>query len=335
MATTPTEIDPASVQVTATDGKAKAIEGRSPWELFRARLLKDKPTLVVLGIVVFALVLAVLAPLLWKLGVINPTKGDISLLNIEEGSIPKAPWGGISAAHPFGVEPGTGADVLSRVIVGVSLSLVISLAAAFIAVGLGTVLGIVAGYSRGWVDFALSRLIDLTLTFPQTLMLIALSGVAVELLKRVLHLSDGALVNGLYVALVLGIFGWPGFARIIRGQVLSLREREFVEAARSLGAKPGRIYFKELLPNLWAPVLVYFTLLLPSFISAEAALSYLGVGIKPPMPTLGNILADSVNYADADPVFFTIPALVIATLVLSLNLLGDGLRDALDPKSNR
>lgn len=335
MATTPTEIDPASVQVTETDGKAKAIEGRSPWELFRARLLKDKPTLVVLGIVVFALVLAVLAPLLWKLGVINPTKGDISLLNIEEGSIPKAPLGGISAAHPFGVEPGTGADVLSRVIVGVSLSLVISLAAAFIAVGLGTVLGIVAGYSRGWVDFALSRLIDLTLTFPQTLMLIALSGVAVELLKRVLHLSDGALVNGLYVALVLGIFGWPGFARIIRGQVLSLREREFVEAARSLGAKPGRIYFKELLPNLWAPVLVYFTLLLPSFISAEAALSYLGVGIKPPMPTLGNILADSVNYADADPVFFTIPALVIATLVLSLNLLGDGLRDALDPKSNR
>jgi len=117
--------------------------------------------------------------------------------------------------------------------------------------------------------------------------------------------------------------------------VLSLREREFVEAARSLGAKPGRIYFKELLPNLWAPVLVYFTLLLPSFISAEAALSYLGVGIKPPMPTLGNILADSVNYADADPVFFTIPALVIATLVLSLNLLGDGLRDALDPRSNR
>ena len=141
MAKTPTEIDPASVQVTETDGKAKAIEGRSPWELFRARLLKDKPTLVVLGIVVFALVLAVLAPLLWKLGVINPTKGDISLLNIEEGSIPKAPWGGISAAHPFGVEPGTGADVLSRVIVGVSLSLVISLAAAFIAVGLGTVLG--------------------------------------------------------------------------------------------------------------------------------------------------------------------------------------------------
>jgi len=131
------------------------------------------------------------------------------------------------------------------------------------------------------------------------------------------------------------LFGWPFFARIIRGQVLSLRQREFIEAAESLGAKKTRLYFKEILPHLWAPILVYSTLILPQYIAAEAALSFLGVGIQPPTPSLGSIMGDSVTYAAADPAFFIIPGLTLSILVLAFNLLGDGLRDALDPKSGR
>jgi peptide/nickel transport system permease protein len=141
------------------------------------------------------------------------------------------------------------------------------------------------------------------------------------------------LPNGAYVVIVLGAFGWPGIARIIRGQVLTVREREFVDAAVLLGASRSRIYFKEILPNLWAPLLVTFTLTMPAYISAEAALSYLGVGIHPPTPTLGNVLKGSINYSTADFFFFFTPAFLIMIIVVSFNLLGDGIRDALDPKT--
>ena len=145
----------------------------------------------------------------------------------------------------------------------------------------------------------------------------------------------GAFVNGLYIVIVLAIFGWPPIARLIRGQVLSIREREFVDAAILMGASRFRIYFKEILPNLWAPLLVYFTLLMPAYVSAEAALSYLGVGIKNPTPTLGNVLNGALEYAYSDFFFFFVPAAIIATIVISFNLLGDGARDALDPRSGR
>jgi peptide/nickel transport system permease protein len=134
---------------------------------------------------------------------------------------------------------------------------------------------------------------------------------------------------------VLAAFGWPPIARIVRGQVLSIREREFIDAARLMGAPRRRMYFKEVLPNLWAPLLVYFTLTMPAYISAEAALSFLAVGVKPPTPTLGNILNDSINYSQADFFFFFTPALLIAIIVVSFNLLGDGIRDALDPRGSR
>jgi len=134
---------------------------------------------------------------------------------------------------------------------------------------------------------------------------------------------------------VLAVFGWPPIARLIRGQVLSIREREFVDASILMGASRFRIYFKEILPNLWAPLLVYFTLLMPAYVSAEAALSYLGVGIKNPTPTLGNVLSGALDYVYTDFVFFFVPAAVIAAIVISFNLLGDGARDALDPRSGR
>ena len=146
---------------------------------------------------------------------------------------------------------------------------------------------------------------------------------------------SGTAARSFYVIVVLGLFGWTGIARVTRGQVLSLREREFVHAATLLGASRWRIYFKEILPNLWAPILVQLTLILPAFVSAEAALSYLGISIRPPTPTLGNVLFDSLRYADSSFIYFFGPAVLIALIVVSFNLLGDGLRDALDPKTGR
>jgi peptide/nickel transport system permease protein len=186
------------------------------------------------------------------------------------------------------------------------------------------------------VDAVVGRLVDLTLSFPQTLMLLALSATGVALFAKFLPGNESdPLPNAVYEILVLGLFGWPSVARLIRGQVFSLREREFVDAARLLGASRRRIYFKEILPNLWAPVLVQFTLIMPAYVSAEAALGFLGVGIKPPTPTLGNILQDSVFFSGSDFSYFFYPALLLAIIVVSFNLLGDGLRDALDPKGDR
>jgi peptide/nickel transport system permease protein len=315
-------------------GDEKKIAGRTPWQLARARLRRDKITMVAITVVVLAVLIAIAAPVLTAFGVLDPTSFNPDLIDPNTGGLPIDGGGGISAEHPLGVEPGTGRDVLSRIVLGVTFSMTVALSATAIAVVLGTVLGLIAGFLGGKTDFLISRLIDMVLSFPQTLMLLALSGMFIEIITKA-GVPSGNPSNAVYIILVLGLFGWPTIARIIRGQVLSLREREFVEAAKSLGASNARIYFKELLPNLWAPLLVYGTLLMPAYISAEAALSFLGVGIKPPTPTLGNILTYSVTYASADVTFFLFPAIAIATLVLSFNLMGDGLRDALDPKADR
>lgn len=311
----------------------KKIEGRTPWQLARARLRRDKLSMAALVVASLVLLMAILAPILDAVGILEPNVFHPELIDPALGGYPIGPLGGMSWAHPLGVEPGTGRDTLSRVVLGLTFSLIVAISATLIAVVFGTVLGLIAGFLGHWSDWSISRLADMVLAFPVTLMLLALSGMFIELIGRVVPNDNVA--TGLYIIFVLGFFGWPTFARIIRGQVLSMREREFIEAARSLGASNRRIYFKELLPNLWAPILVYGTLVLPAYVSAEAALSFLGVGIKPPTPTLGNILANSVNYASSVPIFFLVPGLAIATVVLSFNLLGDGLRDALDPKADR
>lgn len=323
--------------VGAASGKprVKEIAGLSPGRLALRRLRHDTMTMISLIVATVFVVLAAASPLLTNLGIIDPLTPHKELLDPDLGYLPKGDWGGMSFAHPLGVEPGLGRDVMSRLFLGITTSLTIALAAAFLAIFIGTVLGIISGYLRGPIDFWINRLIDLTLSFPQTLMLLALSGMMIDLLVDVVHIPRGPLANGTYIVLVLGLFGWPSVARLVRGQVLSQREREYVEAARSIGASQVRIWFTELLPNLWAPILVYGTLLLPAYVSAEAALSFLGVGVKPPTPTLGNILADSSTYAASDFTFFFFPALFIAVIVLSFNLLGDGLRDALDPKGDR
>ena len=331
LGTTPGEQMHDAVAADVVTGKQVA--GRSPRELAVMRFKKDKTGLVVLVIVSVFVILAVVAPILAATGVIHPNDTHQNLL--DEIGLPTAAHGGISWAHPLGITPGTGTDLLSRVVLGISYSLLISLCGTLITVAIGTVLGLVSGASGGKMDAVIGRLVDLTLSFPQTLMLLALSGGVLIMLQKNFHVHPANLAAGVYVVLILAIFGWPTIGRIVRGQVLSLREREFIEAARVIGASRSRIYFKEMLPNLWAPILVYFTLLMPSYVSAEAAFSYLGVGIKAPTPTLGNILTDSINYDVSDFTYFFVPAFLIALIVVSFNLLGDALRDALDPRADR
>lgn len=333
MTTPGTQVEIGEVAVETAAPVAGSVVSKSPTQLAMARFRADKLSMLSFCVVVFYLIAALLAPILVATGVLDPFTPHQDL--IDEQSLPLHPFGGISWEHPFGVEPRIGRDSLSRIWYGISFSLSISLLATLIAVTLGVVLGIIAGTSGGWIDAIIGRIIDLTLAFPQTLMLLALSTVAVAFITTVLHVPEGPTAQFVYVVSILGIFGWTSTARIVRGQVLSIREREFVYAARLLGAGPGRIYFKEILPNLWAPILVQFTLIMPAFISAEAALSYLGVSVKPPTPTLGNVLTDSLSFMSDNFTYFIIPAVLIALIVVCFNLLGDGLRDALDPKSGR
>lgn len=328
-----TDLDTHVAPSLGEDAESTKIVGRSPMQLAAGRFRKDKLSMAALIVVAFYFLAAIAAPFLVHFGVLDPKTFNQDLL--DEFTLPKGGWGGISWDHPLGVEPGSGRDVLSRVWYGITFSLAMALAATFIAVGLGVVFGIVAGVSGGFTDSLIGRLIDLILSFPQTLMLLALSALFIDILVKDLHVPDGDMANGLYVVLVLGFFGWPYVARLVRGQVLSIREREFVEAATLMGASRFRLYFKEILPNLWAPLLVSFTITMPTYVSAEAALNYLGVGIKPPTPTLGNVLSGSIDYSTSDFIFFFTPAFLIMIIVVSFNLLGDGLRDALDPKGHR
>jgi peptide/nickel transport system permease protein len=323
-----------AAETAAIDG-AVSVKGRSPWQIFWARLKRDKVTVVALIVSCLFLVVGAISPFLARWGVLNPDENHPELVQ-DLGSMPGGFGGGMSWQHPLGVEPGTGRDMLSRILTGMTTSLTVAILATIFAILLGTVIGLIAGFSGGAVDTAISRFMDLVLSFPSTLMLLSLQAVLVGRIASAM--GQPASAPGpkiVFMVLVLGFFGWPFFARIIRGQVLSLREREFVEAARSLGARRGRIYFKELLPHLWAPILVYTTLIMPQFIAAEAALGYLGVGLNPPTSSLGAILNDSVNYALPDPAYFMFTGLTVVFIVLSFNLLGDGLRDALDPKAGR
>lgn len=316
----------------AESDKPKAIEGRSLRQIALARLKRDKWTLLAMTVAGIYLLLAVLAPFLVKLGIIDPTGNHPKQL--DGSGNPIGSLGGMSASHWLGLVPQSGTDVLSRLVYGITFSVLVGVSATVIAISIGLVVGLVAGFSGGKLDFLCSRVIDLILCFPQTLMLLAMSGTMIQRLTD-MGLESQAVAPGVYVSLVLGLFGWPTFARIVRGQVMTLRNREFIEAARSLGATTPRIYRQELLPNLWAPLLVYATIMFPVNVSAEAALSFLGVGIKPPTPTIGNIILDSVQFSQQDVVYFLAPIIVLTTMVLSFNLVGDGLRDALDPKADR
>ena len=306
----------------------QAIEGRSLGKIAWLRLKRDKVAIGGGIFILFLIVVAIVGPFLVQ----NPNIYHPNLIN-PTLSRPNGTLGGVSLAHPLGVEPVTGRDMLARVVNGARVSLLIAFLATALAVGIGTVMGVVAGYSGGWIDTIIARLMDIFLAFPLLIFAIALVGVMPSS-------AFGLSGNGLRISLlifIIGFFAWPYMGRIIRGQTLSLREREFVDAARSLGARGPYILFRELLPNLWGPILVYATLLIPTNILFEAALSYLGVGIIPPQPTWGGMLSDAVTngFYQIDPMYMIIPGFAIFLTVLAFNLFGDGLRDALDPRSSR
>jgi ABC-type dipeptide/oligopeptide/nickel transport system permease subunit len=306
--------------------KAKAIEGRSLGRIAWTRLKQDHVAMGG-GIVVILLILfATFAPLLAKLFGHPVNEWHQDKIDPSLGGIPTpGTWGGISTEFLLGVQPVTGRDLFTLIVYGARVSLLVAFLATIVAVVIGVTLGVMAGYFGGVIDSAISRLMDLILAFPLVLFAIALISV----------LPPRNSVRIWVLVLIIGGFSWPYIGRIVRGQTLSLREREFVEAARSMGAGSGRILFRELLPNLAAPILVYSTLIIPTNILFEAALSFLGVGVIPPTPSWGRLLSDAVNYYQFDPVYMIVPGLAIFITVLAFNLFGDGLRDALDPKANR
>jgi peptide/nickel transport system permease protein len=305
--------------------------GRSLRQIVWARLRRDRVAMFCLIVLIIFYLTAIFGPIIAGYFGIDPYKFDPSAIS-DLGGKPILPNGGISPEHPLGVEWGTGRDIFAQLLYGLRISLVIATTATFLTVAMGVIMGIIAGYAGGTTDMIIGRAIDLVLAFPFLLIVLALSGVLTQRLTE-LGVPEGNASRVLYLILVMSVFGWAYLARIVRGQVLSLREREFVEAAVAMGANRRRILFTEILPNLWAPIIVYATLLLPTYIAFEAALSFLGVGVIPPDVTFGSMLANSVAYFNVVPTYLFIPGTVLVILVVTFNLLGDALRDALDPKT--
>ena len=325
--TTPTETTGSARPEAVTAAPAKRIQGRSPGRIAWDRLKRDKVALAGGTVVLLLILAAIFAPVLTALFGHPVDEPHPDQINPDLG-LPRGAYGGMSGDFLLGVDPTFGRDVFSRILYGAQISLTVAFLAAAVSVVIGVVLGAAAGYFGGWVDAAISRVMDVLLAFPQLLFSIALVSV---MPNSLLGLGGTALRMGILV-LVIGFFGWPYIGRIVRGQALSLREREFVDAARSLGAGSIHILFRELLPNLVAPILVYTTLIIPTNILFEAALSFLGVGVRAPTATWGGMLSDAVNFYTI-PHFMLWPGLAIFSTVLAFNLFGDGLRDALDPRA--
>jgi peptide/nickel transport system permease protein len=302
------------------------IAARSPLQLFWRRLKTDKVALVALSFIVILILIAIFAPLVIKLVGARPPN-EQSTKYLDSFGTPKGP----DSANLFGSDP-LGRDVFSRVVYGARVSLEVALIATFLAMLIGLVVGLLAGYYRGWVDTLLSRLIDVLLAFP--ILLLALGIAAACSLGN--GCLGGVVKPGLGVVIfVIAFVNWTYIARIIRGQVLSLREKEFIHAARALGASNTRIMFREILPNLVAPLIVYSTLIIPQNILLEAALSFLGVGVQPPDASWGAMIADATSIFDSAWWYMVFPGATLLLTVLAFNLLGDGLQDALNPRSNR
>jgi ABC-type dipeptide/oligopeptide/nickel transport system permease subunit len=310
--------DPFTVEDDQATDVVVPVHGRSPLQLAFARLRRDRGAMVSLGVIIVIILVAICAPVFAAITGHGPN-------NQYYTADAKNPATGLPVgpnAHFWFGSDSLGRDVLVRVAYGARVSLEIGLGATALTIAIGIVMGLLAGYFGGIVDTLIARVIDVSLAIPYLLFAIALIAVLG-------HVGIGLLI------VIIAVFGWASVARIIRGQVISLREREFVEAARSLGAGNLRIMFVDLLPNVVAPAIVFSTLLIPVSVVTEAALSYLGVGIQPPTADWGEMISDATPLYKVAWWYLLFPGLALLATTLSFNILGDGVRDAFDPRSDR
>ena len=310
----------------------EAVPARSPWQLFWRRFKEDRLALGALVFVGLLILVAVFAPVVVDLaGAPDPDARDTSALD-PFFATPTGP----SADHWFGVDQ-IGRDVFSRTVYGARVSLVVAFAATIIATAAGIITGLLAGYFRGWTDTIISRSVDVLLAIPYLLLA---TGLAAACTLGDVGGSSAGCFGGLVkpgtgvVIFVIAVTSWTYMARIVRGQTLSLREKEFVEAARAAGASNMRVIFREILPNLTAPIIVYASILIPQVILYEAALSFLGVGVND-KPSWGQMISDATPiFADAWWYMF-FPGVALLFTVLAFNLVGDAMQDALNPRTKR
>jgi len=307
-------------------GAGVGVEGRSPWQLFWRRFRRDRVALVGLVLIGLMIAAALSAGLFARYVVHHPDVNEFHFDMLDEYGLPLGP----NKEFWFGADP-QGRDLFLQVMYGARTSLIVAFFATGLEVVIGVVLGVIAGYFRGKVDTFISRMMDVVLSLP--VLLLALGLVAACGLQPQGCLGGLIKPGLLLVSYVIGLFSWPYLARIVRGQVLSLREKEFVEAARALGASNVRIMFREILPNLIAPIVVYSTLLVPANVLFEAGLSYLGIGVPITTPSWGRQLSDASSLFQSAWWTMFFPGLFLLITTLAFNLVGDGLRDALDPRA--
>ncbi len=319
------------------DASGKRITGRSPTRIALDRLRKDKVAVVSAGIVFVLALLGVFAPLISDLfGVYVDKPPSRPATKYIQFGYPRPeygpPFGNLTLDHPLGLAPGTAYDNFAGLLYGIRTSFAVALLATVFTTLIGVTAGLIAGFARGTLDKVISFFIDVFLSFPFLLGALALAPIITNRFANEASMLEKAQFISLISVLV--IFSWMGLARLIRGQVLSLREREFVQAAQVIGVPTRQILFKELLPNLVAPIVVTVSLSLPSFVAAEAGLAYLGIGLTG-VPSLGQTILRATAYYDQYPLFLWAPVVTVMLLVMALNLLGDSVRDAFDPSTRR
>lgn len=314
-----------------------AIVGKSPTQISLSRLRKDRLAMVCLAVLGVIFLLALLAPVITSVMDIHERREPGSLDAGEwtdQFGYPTVgpPYYGFDPAHPLGLSPKEANDNLARLLYGIRNSLFIGFVVAFAAMAIGGTIGLAAGFSRGWLDRVLNFVIDLFLAFPFFFFAMALS----PIIGTAFSQNDRGLAVASFVGLIilLIIFSWMNLARLVRGQVISLREREFILAAEVIGVPMRRMLFKELLPNLVAPLVVWFSIAVPTAIALEVALTLLGLGVSG-TPTLGLLVQEARSYWETYPLYLWTPVAAVTVITLALNLLGDSVRDAFDPKTRR
>ena len=309
------------------------IAGRSPGQIAWMRFKRNKIGVGAAIVSITILLLSAFAPIVCRILGVDPN--TLNLEALDTSGVPLASkGGGISLEHPLGLIPGTGRDLLAQLLYGSRISFLVAFLTTLFALSVGLFVGIAGGYLRGRVDDALGRFTDFFLAFPAFFMIVALSTPVVQRIQS-WNIGGDNFARIVFLIFFLSFFGWPGFSRLIRSQVLSIRERDYITAAQAMGAKRSRIILKEILPNIWAPVIVVVSLSLPGYLAAESVYSFLGLGIQPPASTWGILLSNASRFVTAMPSFFLIVAGSLVIVVLAFNLVGDALRDALDPRSER